>query len=201
MLTISIQAGGRSLRMGRDKGLVHLAGRPLIEHILERIDGLGDEVLVITNRPQAYAYLGVLMKGDTIPGIGALMGLRTALGAARGTHVLVLACDMPFVNRPLLEYMIGLAPQVDVIVPQIDGNYEPMHAIYGRHCLPAVEASLHEGDTRLISFYDKVRVRTVVEKEIKHFDPRLMSFFNVNTPEDLARAEKIFQQQTKQNGI
>jgi molybdopterin-guanine dinucleotide biosynthesis protein A len=181
--------------MGRDKGLVQLAGKPLIEHILQRIDGLGDEVLITTNRPQDYTYLGVELKSDPIPGAGALMGLQTALRAARGSHVFVLACDMPFVNRHLVQYMISLASQADVVVPQTDGIYEPLHAVYSRECLPAIEASLREGDTRVISFYRQVRIREITEVEMTRFDPQLMSFYNINTPEDLSHAEQIHQQQ------
>lgn len=188
MLTISIQAGGQSRRMGEDKALVKLAGKPLIEHILERIDGLADEVMITTNDPNAFAYLGVRLEGDPIPGAGALMGLQTALRAASNSHVLILACDMPFVSRPLLKYMIKLSSKADVVVPQRAGHLEPMHAIYSKDCLPYVDAALDQGHTRVISFYDQVRVREVDESELFKFDPHGMSFFNINTPEDLAQA-------------
>jgi molybdopterin-guanine dinucleotide biosynthesis protein A len=189
MLTISIQAGGQSRRMGRDKALVQLAGKPIVEHILERIDGLGNEVLITTNNPQAYAYLGIRLERDSVPGAGSLAGLQTALRASRYSHTLVLACDMPFVSRPLLEFMIELIPNADIIVPQRQGFFEPMHAIYSQICLPPIEAALRMGDTRVISFYDQVNVRTINELELTKFDPQGMSFFNINTPEDLNRAE------------
>ncbi len=194
MLTISIQAGGKSQRMGRDKALVHLAGKPIIEHILERIEGLGDEILITTNTPADLAYLNIRMESDTTPGSGSLIGLQTALKAAQCSHTLVLACDMPFVSRPLLEYMIELIPLGDVIVPQHDSYFEPLHAIYSQRCLPPIEAALSMGDTSIISFYEQVQVRTVNELELARFDPRGMSFFNVNTPEDLAHAEDFIRE-------
>jgi molybdopterin-guanine dinucleotide biosynthesis protein A len=189
MLTISIQAGGQSQRMGRDKALIHLAGKPMIEHILERIEGLGDEILITTNNPKDFAYLDIRLESDPIPGSGSLAGLHTALKAARGSHTLVLACDMPFISRPLLEYMIRLIPLADVIVPQREGYFEPLHAIYSQKCLLPIEDALQIGDTRVISFYDHVQVRIVDELELARFDPEGMSFFNINTPEDLILAE------------
>ena len=114
MLTVAVQAGGRSSRMGEDKALLQLDGIPLIERLLQRVSGLGDEILITTNRPQDYQYLGLRMASDPEPGAGALHGLHTALKAARGQTVLVLACDMPFVSRPLLEHMLQLAEAADL---------------------------------------------------------------------------------------
>jgi molybdopterin-guanine dinucleotide biosynthesis protein A len=191
MLTVAIQAGGQSRRMGRDKGLVLLNGRPLVRHLLDRVADLGDEVLITTNDSEGYAFLGVKLTSDETPGAGALSGLRTALKAAHGDKVLVLACDMPFVSRPLLTYMIGLAPQADVIVPRPAGEYEPMHAIYDKGCLSAIEASLEAGDMRMISFFPAVNVLPVEDDVLQRLDPDHRSFFNVNTPADLVHAERL----------
>jgi molybdopterin-guanine dinucleotide biosynthesis protein A len=195
MLSISIQAGGQSRRMGTDKALVQLGGIPLIEHVLKRVEGLADEILITSNHTEGLTYLGVPMVQDPIPGAGALAGLETALNAARGEHVLVLACDMPFVSRELIRYMIELAPRADVVVPIHAGYFEPLHAIYSKECLPRIESSLQDGQTRVISFYDEVRVQVIDENKIVTFDPQGMSFFNINTPEDLAFAESYISRQ------
>lgn len=192
MLTVAIQAGGRSRRMGIDKGLVPLHGRPMVSHLLDRVADLGDEILITTNRPDDYAFLGVRLAPDDSPGAGALSGLRTALKAANGDKVLVLACDMPFVSRSLLAHLIRLAPQADVIIPRPGGEYEPMHAVYDRGCLTEIEASLEAGDMRMISFFPRVRVLAVEDEELGQLDPGRLSFFNVNTPEDLAQAERLW---------
>ncbi len=192
MITIAVQAGGRSSRMERDKALIPLAGRPLIEHVLERIEGLADEVLITTNRPEDYAYLGLRLAGDEHPGAGALEGLRTALRAARGAHVLVLACDMPFVSRPLVEHLLHVAPGYDVVVPRRGVGYEPLHAVYARQpCLAAVDQALHEGLRRVIGFFPHVRVLEVGQDTLDRLDPEGLSFFNVNTPEELMEAERL----------
>lgn len=177
--------------MGRDKALVPLAGKTMIEHMLDRLAGLGDETLVTTNHPENYRHLGVRLASDPVPGAGALHGLRTALQAANGGTVLLLACDMPFVNRALLEYLLGRAGEADAVVPRRQGEYEPLHAVYARRCLPAVLSALDAGERRLISFFPEIRLLTIEDADLVRFDPQGRSFFNVNTPEDLSLAEKM----------
>ena len=191
MVSVAIQAGGRSERMGGDKALVQLAGRPLITHVLERAAPLADEVLVTTNSPDDYAFLGLRLVEDERPGAGALAGLQTALRAARYDVVLVLACDLPFVCVPLLEHMLRLTSQADVVIPRWRGEFEPLHAVYRRTCLPAVELALAEGPQRMISFLPAVRSTVVEEDQVAAFDPQGLTFFNINTPDDLQTAERI----------
>jgi molybdopterin-guanine dinucleotide biosynthesis protein A len=194
MLTIAILAGGRSERIGIDKALVPLAGVPMIEHVLSKVSGLGDELLISTNNPEQFAYLGIRTIPDLLPQAGSIIGLHSALVAAQNKHVLLLGCDMPFVNRTLLEYLSDLQSEADVIVPFYKGEYEPLHAIYSRNCIGAVENMLEENLYRIINIYDRVSVRTVSEREIDSIDPSGLSFFNVNTPEDFALALEIFDQ-------
>ena len=190
-LTIAILAGGRSSRMGTDKAFVRVLGRPLIEEILSQSAGLGLESLIVTNRPAEYAYLGVPLFGDVLPEKGPLGGLYSALHSATRPHVLCIACDMPFVVRPLLDYLISLIPEGDAIVPRLDGEAEPFRAIYSRACLAPIRAALDAGRMRMISFFPDVRVRFVDEAEIDQFDPQHLSFFNVNTPDDLEQARRL----------
>jgi len=192
MITTAIQAGGSSSRMGRDKAFAMLNGTPLIEHVLQRLAGLGDETLIVSNHPAAFSHLGVRTVPDTTPGAGALVGLYSALLAARGDSVLVVACDMPFLNRALLAHQLQLAAQADVVVPFYCNQYEPLHAVYGRQaCLPAIEACLQAGEQRLISFYPQLRIVKVEEPTLAALDPCGLGFFNINTPQDLAHAEQL----------
>jgi molybdenum cofactor guanylyltransferase len=134
-LTVAIQAGGKSSRMGTDKAFVPFQGRPMIEVVLERVAGLGDELILITNKPDDYAHLGRPMFGDVYPDSGPLGGIYTAVYHAAHPHTLVVACDMPWLNRPLLEYMAGLRESADIIVPRWDKFPEPLHAIYNKACI------------------------------------------------------------------
>lgn len=192
MITIAVQAGGKSIRMGEDKALIRLAGIPLIERVLARINGLADEILITTNRPETLTHLNLRMAGDEVPGAGALHGLKTALSAARGEVVLVLSCDTPFVSRELLEHLLSRAHEADVIVPKHGDKYEPLQAVYNRvRCLPAVEAALASDELRMVSFYPQVRVLHIEERALSKLDPSGLSFFNVNTAEDLKRADQL----------
>lgn len=190
-LTVAILAGGKSSRMGSDKSFVSVLGRPLIEHVLAQVSGLGDETLIVTNQPELYARLGVPLFGDVLPGKGALGGLYSALHAASQRHILCIACDMPFVVRPLLEHLIALAPQADVVVPRLGGEVEPFRAVYARSCTAPILAALEAGQMRVISFFKDVRVRYVERDELARFDPQGLSFFNVNTPAELEQARQI----------
>jgi molybdopterin-guanine dinucleotide biosynthesis protein A len=195
VITIAIQAGGRSSRMGSNKAFITLAGKPLIEHVLARVEGLGDEILITTNHPAEYGYLDKRLVPDLIPGAGALAGLRTALSAAAGTLVLVLACDMPFVSRPLLKHMLCLAKDFDVVIPKYREMYEPLHAVYQKtSCLAAVERVFSAGERRVISFLPDVNVHTIDPHDLARLDPEGLSFFNINTPEDLNHAEQLLAQ-------
>ncbi len=177
--------------MGTDKAFVRVLGRPLIEDILAQLSGLGTETILITNRPDDYAYLGVPLFGDVRPGTGALGGLYSAVDCATQPHVLCVACDMPFVVRPLLDHLLSLIPEGDAIVPRLAGEAEPFRAVYSRACRPAMAAALDADKRRVISFFPDVRVRWVDEAELDRFDPQHLSFFNVNTPADLETARRL----------
>lgn len=189
MITVSIQAGGRSRRMGGDKGLQILKGKPLVQHVYERVADLADEIILTTNNPQGYAFLGVRMIADEKPGAGALHGLRTALQAAHGEHVLVVACDMPFLQPVLLAHLLENRARADVIVPVAGGYYEPMHAVYARSCLAPISESLAAGDNKVIAFFSQVSVLEIAEADLRALDPDLDSFRNINTQAELRLAE------------
>jgi molybdopterin-guanine dinucleotide biosynthesis protein A len=192
MVSIAIQAGGRSRRMGQDKALIPLGGKRLIEHVIDRLQDLSDDLFITTNQSQALEDLNLRLVPDEIPGQGAIFGLRTALKAARHEHVLVVACDMPFVQRNLVEHLLSLVDHADVIIPELDGNYEPMLAVYrSSTCLAALGRALEEQKQRMISFFPLVNVMPIKTEKLDQLDPDRLSFFNINTAEDVLRAERI----------
>ena len=186
--TTAIMAGGKSSRMGADKAFVPLLGKPMIEHVLESVSGMGDEQIIITNAPQDYGYLGLPLYGDLFKNQGPLGGLHAALTYATYDHLLVVACDMPWLNRPLLEYMASIRTTADAIVPRWTKFPEPLHAVYSKVCLEPVTASLQAHNLKLIAFYSRVSVRYLDRAELSRFDAGGRSFANINTPDDLIEA-------------
>lgn len=196
-----LQAGGKSTRMGRDKALVPFLGMTLIEYILHQTKGLGQDTIIITNSPDDYRFLHLPLFPDVIPDWGALGGLYSAIFHAPQKNCLVLACDMPFVNLPMLEHFFSLLPGHDAVIPHLDptGNKmpvfaEPFRAVYRKTCLEPIKAAMDAGQRRVISFFNQAHIRFVTRTEIEPFDPDLKTFFNVNTPEELLKAEQLAQE-------
>jgi molybdopterin-guanine dinucleotide biosynthesis protein A len=194
MLTVAIQAGGESRRMGRDKALIPFLGKSLIQRVIQRVAPLADEVLVTTNRPEDYLFLDLPLFSDLAPGRGALGGLLTALSAARGDLVAIVACDMPFVSVALLAAQRDLLIEgaFDAVIPQTEGGTEPFHAIYRRAtCLPAIQEAIQSEKWRVDAWFPKRAVRFLTPEEVQLYDPERIAFWNVNTPEDLEQAEQL----------
>ena len=190
-----ILAGGRSTRLGRDKALLELEGRPLITRTLDVLVQLTDDLIIVTNRASHLFPRSARVVADRYIGAGVLAGVHAGLLAARGELALVVACDMPFLNLDLLRYIISLARDADVVVPRWT-DVEPLHAVYRpAACLGPIERALARGERRIVSFYRdevrEVRVRYVERAEITRFDPQGLSFFNVNGPEDWERARVL----------
>jgi molybdopterin-guanine dinucleotide biosynthesis protein A len=194
MLSIVFQAGGKSQRMGRDKALVDFHGQPLIKHVIQRVERLADEILVTTNNPDSYKFLGLALFKDIFPDRGPLGGLYTALSAAHHPAVAVLACDMPFINPGLIEYQVDQINRLnaDIVIPQTRSGLEPFHAVYRRDtCLEPLKTSLDSGKWRVDSWFPEVKVYAVSQDTLIKYDPQLLSFFNINTPQDLEYAVQI----------
>jgi molybdopterin-guanine dinucleotide biosynthesis protein A len=194
-LSVVVLAGGQSRRLGRDKAFLELEGQPLISRAVQRLLPLSDDLIVVTNHAVHYESLGLPARlvPDEQPGLGALMGLYSGLKAARHPYALAVACDMPFLNLDLLGYMGSLVTDQDVVIPRIGKLLEPLHAIYGQRCLPAMKRLLDQGRRQVIAFFPEVRVRYVEEDEIRCFDSQQRSFVNVNTPEDWARVRALLE--------
>ena len=196
-ITAVILAGGQSRRLGRDKAVEPFDGEPLIRRVIRRASeaASAQQVVVVVAEPQRAAALPLdeehLTAIDVFPDCGSLGGIYTGLDASTTEWSLVTACDMPFLSAPLLAHMAGLRDDVDAVVPVVDGRPEPTHALYNRRCLPAIEARLRAGQLKISGFFDDVAVRYVTENEIRDFDPDLLSFFNINRPEDLAQAMEL----------
>lgn len=179
-----ILAGGKSSRMGSNKALLPYRGGRFIEAIHRQLSGLFDEVLVVTNTPEQYAFLGCRMVSDIYRDMGALAGLHAGLANSRTPHMFAVACDMPYLNDALIRTLVARRHQGDVVIPESDDGLEPLHAVYCRSCLPAMENALHTGKRRLVSFFPDIRATIVSGHTVRFVDPDLDSFRNINTPAD-----------------
>ena len=193
MLTIAIQAGGQSSRMGQDKALLPFQGQPLIQRVIDRVSQLSADILITTNQPEGYRFLGFPLQPDVMPGTGALGGLFIALSAAANPFVAVVACDMPFANAQILAASLEIitSSDFDAVIPRTDFGLEPIHAVYRREtCLPAIEKALQLNRRRVIAWHQDANIRILAPNEYHHLDPLCISFWNVNSPEEFQRAEQ-----------
>lgn len=190
-VSVAVLAGGVSRRMGKDKALLPLKGRAVIEWVLERVVTLSDDVSLITNEPEKYCHLSFRIIEDIYPGKGSLGGIYTAIHAAHYPYCLVVACDMPFLNTDLLRYLVDSVSGFDVVVPRIVQFPETTHAVYGRGCLEPIRRRLLDDRLKIIGFFDDVEVRYLEREDVARFDPTFRSFLNMNTPDDWERAQRI----------
>lgn len=203
-VTVVIQAGGESRRMGRSKATVPFDGRPLICRLVERLAPAADELIITTNEAEnlgflaeQYPDLDIKLVSDAFDFRGALPGLFTALQAASNPFVAVVACDMVFASASLVvaESIAMAETGADVVVPVNQHGYEPFHAMYRRSgCLGAVRRALDRGEKRAQSFFDddEVTVLEFAQERVLEVEPRGGCFINANTPDELKRLQDAY---------
>jgi len=214
-VALLIIAGGNSRRMGDDKLLLPVPpkGTPLVRHVAELLLPLATRVVVVANDPDVCAAVreiglddiereqdGVQARKlvsclpDDAPGDGPLGGLATGLRRLDG-WALTVAGDMPFLSAATCRYLIRRSDSgCDAVVPVLEGQSQPLHALYSRRCLPAVERALSAGLRRMDSFWNEVRVRMIPADPLRALDPELRTFTNVNTPTEWEEARALLSQ-------
>lgn len=189
--TSIVLAGGKSLRFGRNKALEAICGKSLIECVVQRLKPITGQILIVTSKELTDLPVADMVEvlTDVYPNKGPLGGIYTGLLAAKSSHSIVVACDMPFLNAELLCYMIELSHNFDAVVPRLEeGMVEPLHAIYAKSCLGSMKTQLGSNQLRVNSLLNKLRVKYVERAECQRLDPQLLSFFNINSQSDLDRA-------------
>ena len=188
-----ILAGGAASRYGgRPKGLEQVGGRRVIDRVADALSEAADELLLIANDPSAREWLPhVRIASDVRLHCGSLGGIHAAIVRA-GQPVLVVAWDMPFVPAGLLRMLRDAGTRADAALPESGSRrgLEPLCAYYSTTCVPAIERRLDANDMRVVSFFDDVRVERLPEREVRRFGDPAVLFMNVNTPDDLALAER-----------
>jgi molybdopterin-guanine dinucleotide biosynthesis protein A len=180
-----ILSGGKSVRMGENKAFLQIEGVPIITRVYELFKELFREVIIVTNQREFFEDFDSKIYQDLIPDKGALGGLYTGIFFSSFQYSFCVACDMPFIKKSLVEYLIKNVQNNDVVVPRTRDGIQPLHAIYSKNCLRPIKQIIEEGKYKIIDMYKMVRVRIVEEHEFLSLDPFRDSFINVNTPEEL----------------
>ena len=185
----AILAGGQATRMGgQPKSFLQVDGARVIDRQLAVLERSFQELLIVANERALYEPFGHPIFADVLPGQkGPLVGILTALEAARADHVVCVGCDMPFLDGRALALVRDHEPGADVVVPMVGGYEEPLHARYGRAVVPAIRAQISSGDYKVSRFFDQVRTARIAETDLRALDPSLRFLWNVNKPEDVGR--------------
>lgn len=199
-ISVAVLCGGSSRRMGSDKALLSLrpGTPPMLALVINRVRGLSDNLFLVGVNRAGYDCFGVSMVEDQYPGTGPLGAIATTLATSAHAHTLIVACDMPFLSYDLLRRMAAMPrDQYDALVPILPGGtddvsprlvHQPLHAIYSRRCLPAIERCLQAGERRATAFYADVRLTTLTQQQIGTDEPSLRSFFSADTPAAVRQA-------------
>jgi molybdopterin-guanine dinucleotide biosynthesis protein A len=191
-----VLAGGRSSRINTGKAGLPWLGSTLLGWTMAELERGFEELIVVAAADQELA-LPELSAGsvrvlrDVEPYAGPVKALRMGLEAAGGKAAFACACDLPFLNLGLALTLCAMLERHDAVIPLVEGRPQVLHAVYGKNCLSALDAMIGAGERKLQELARRIDVRAVSEDEMRRYDPDLLSFSNVNTPEDYARAVRI----------
>ena len=190
-----VLAGGRGSRLGHNKAKVTIGKKTLFQRVLCAVSFIDGEVVVVSSGRESFPWLEDYPRHrvvkDIYPGRGPLVGIYTGLRVSGSQYNLVVACDMPFLNRGLLTYMMEAAAGFDLVIPRMGEMVEPLHAVYSKSCLAPMEHMIKQGNFGVNKLLNLVRARYVETDQIDRFDPARLSFFNVNTEADLETAREL----------
>ena len=190
-----VLAGGKSLRLGRDKVLETVGNRSLLQLVVCSVTSLSREVIIVAASeqtiPQSIDCPKLRVVTDIYPGKGPIGGIYTGLATSTSFYNLIVASDMPFLNQDLLHYMIQLSVNFDLVVPRVGNLVEPLQAVYTKSCLAPIEQMMKQDKLSVNQLFRLVKTRYVEAEEIERFDLKHLSFFNINTKADLKRAREL----------
>lgn len=194
-----ILSGGKNSRMRANKAFLTVGEQRIIDKTVFLFKRIFPQVIVVTNQPEAYAYLGVELARDRVLGMGPLSGMEAGLKVSSYFYNFLVACDMPFINSRFIELLLERTVDekgqtYDVVIPRMaDGRLQPLYAVYSKNCLAPIKACLDRGISKILEFYTQVRIRYVEEAELAAYGDVKATFFNVNTPDDLTKAQAMAQ--------
>ena len=182
-----ILSGGKNIRMGQNKAFIQIEGIPIIQRIVDLFQELFREIIIIANERQPYLRFKAKIHGDLFPDAGALGGLYTGLFYSSFFYSFAVACDMPFLRRPVIEYLLSKVEGYDVTIPRTEDGYQPLHAAYSKNCIGPIERILGDGKRKIVDLLPFVHVNVLKTNEILPIDSKMESFININSLADLSR--------------
>jgi molybdopterin-guanine dinucleotide biosynthesis protein A len=193
-MTSIILAGGKSLRLGRSKLLETIGGKSLIQRVIDRLVIISTEIIIATAHGEPIpcsSAAKIRTVADIYPGRGPLVGIYSGLMASSSSQAIVVGCDMPFLSVSLLEHMVQTLADSDIALPRIGAMVEPLCAVYSKNCVAPIKKLLEQDERRISKLFSMVKVKYIEQDEINRFDPEHLSFFNINSEDDLNMAREL----------
>jgi molybdenum cofactor guanylyltransferase len=186
-----ILAGGKSRRLDyRNKALLQIGDKTIIELVVDALSKVTEKIILITNSPQEFEFLKLPMLGDTIPNSGPIGGIYTGLKESKTHQNIVVACDMPFIQPQLLQFLVCQSKGYDIVIPLTIDGYHPLCAVYSKNCIEPIETLIETQSLKVTNLFQHVKVREVMFGT-QHPYYTLNMFLNVNTVEDYLRATHV----------
>jgi len=187
-----ILAGGKNSRFsGKNKALVHIGGKRILDRIYEVFTILFDKIILVTNDPVQYMEWDFDIVTDIFPIRSSLTGIHTGLFYMTTPYAFFSACDIPFIKKELIEILLdSVEPSIDIVIPETSKGLEPLCSVYSKRCLKPIAEQLEKQSLKIERMFQKVRVKKISEDILRTIDQDLLSFSNINTPDDLARAKQ-----------
>jgi len=187
-----ILAGGKNTRIGRNKAFIQLlTGETILQNVINILRRIFPEIVIVTNQKETYQEFNVSVVEDLIKEAGPLGGIFTGLCYSTSKFNFVVACDMPFIQPALIRLLLDESGLPDVVIPEVDGEVEPLFAVYSKNCIPLIFEHLRKQNLKIRQVLGKLQVKRIGVEDIDQLDPEHLSFFNINTEEDLRRAESL----------
>ena len=188
-----ILAGGLNTRFsGKEKAFLSVGDMRIMDRLFNLFQELFEEIILVTNDPLKYLEWDFHIVTDLFPLRSSLTGIHAGLFYSSLPYAFVTACDTPFLKKELVETIINsIEPGIDVVIPETAAGMEPLCAVYSARCLETVQLHLERKRLKVQMFFNKIRIRKLQESILRQVDPALLSFFNINTPEDLIKAEEL----------
>ncbi len=192
-ITGVILAGGQNIRFsGTNKALIRVDGKCILDRIYDVFSNLFEEIILVTNDPIQYVEWNFNIVTDIFSVRSSLTGIHTGLFYMTTPYAFFAACDIPFLKKGLVETILNhIEPGVDIVIPETSKGFEPLCSVYSKKCLKPIEQQLVKQELKIRQVFQKVRVKKLPESILRQNDPDLVSFYNINTHDDLIRAEYI----------